>query len=85
MEGERFRVFGETQASGDPLEDEDREDQAGLPKHPYRGTGSPVFRGDTVTADIKVTRAVPSGLLGKAVEMLDDLLELQYKITELIQ
>ena len=45
----------------------------------------PVFTGDTVTADIKVTQAVPSGLLGKAVEMLDDLLDLQAKFTELVQ
>ena len=45
----------------------------------------PVFKGDSVTANIRVTRAVPSGLLGKAVEMLDDLLELQDKITKLVQ
>ena len=45
----------------------------------------PVFKGDTVTADIEVTRVVPSGLLGEAVEMLDDLLDLQDKITKLVQ
>ena len=74
LEGEGFRVVGETQASGDSLEDENREALA-----------HPVFRHNTVTAVIEVTSARPSGLLGRAVALLDPLLDLRDKVTDLAQ
>ena len=44
-----------------------------------------VFRHNTVTAVIEVTSARPSGLLGMAVALLDPLLDLRDKVTDLAQ
>ena len=45
----------------------------------------PVFRDNTVAAEIQVTSARPSGLLGKAVALLDPLLDLRNEVADFAQ